>query len=120
MKSFSRREDGKKKKNDSTPVKSVSSDHTDDRRKRAELITARSKALKPLEQEIQRLEKTIADLEAAQGKDQQLLIVASQNNAVQEIQDLLKKTGEREKEIGLYYEKLSTLIDEYEKQKNRI
>lgn len=89
-------------------------DHSKDKRKRAEFITFRSKELKPLEQEIQSLEKTIMSLEKAQGIDRDHLITASD---AQKIQELLKQTAKREKQIALHYEKLASLSAEYEKKK---
>jgi ATP-binding cassette subfamily F protein 3 len=85
--------------------------------KRVEKIAAppaRPKNLKPLQQEITRLEKEIADLEAAQGKDQEQLIALSQKNESRAIQDLVKKTREREKAITTKYEELSSLIEKYD------
>jgi len=110
---------GWEEEGDNPLPKSGSSDRTEERRKRAERIADRAKVLKPLEQEMQRVEKAIVELEEAQGKDQQLLIAASESNAAQQIQDLLKKTGEREKEITRYYDKLAALSEEYEKQKKQ-
>lgn len=109
---------GWEEEGDDSSSKSLTATHRDkdDRKKRAEFTLARSKILKPLEQKIQRMEKKIADLEEAQGKDQQLLIEVSQNHQTQKIQELLKRTGDREKEITLCYEELSLLHEEYESQ----
>jgi ATP-binding cassette subfamily F protein 3 len=95
------------------------SDRNEDKRKRAEQIAARSKILKPLELEIERLEKAIMRLEKVQGEDQELLIAASQNNSP-DIAPLVRKIAERQKEIDLLYDKLAQTSAELEKNKNAL
>lgn len=101
----------------STPAPIVF-DQSEEKRKRAAFIGTRSKVLGPLEQKIQRLEKTIKELEEEQGREQELLIEASAHHETHKIKELLKKTGEREKTIALLYEEFFLLQEEYEEKKN--
>jgi ATP-binding cassette subfamily F protein 3 len=103
---------------ESPSVKSKpSGDYADDKRKRAESVAARSKALKPLEQEMQRVEAAIFALEKVQEEEQQQLIAASEASNTPSLQMLLKKSAERQKEIDSLYQKHAQLSTEYEKKK---
>jgi ATP-binding cassette subfamily F protein 3 len=89
-------------------------DQAEEKRKRAETISLRSKALKPIKDEMDRLEAVIITLEAAQKKDQELLEHGSSLN----MQELLMVIGKRAKEIEQLFEKLIELGETYEAKKN--
>lgn len=76
-----------------------------------------TKALKTLENEVFRLEKTLLEMEGEQSKDQLLLAEASAKGDRQKIQEIHKKTSAREKEIAEQYEKLIKLSEELDKKK---
>lgn len=77
--------------------------------KRKPVATLPTQSLNSLKQQIQRLEKSLFDLELEQEQEQQLLTQASVNNATQTIQALVKKIAERQEKIDLLYEQLSAL-----------
>jgi ATP-binding cassette, subfamily F, member 3 len=93
-------------------------DRADEKRKRAELVAQRSKALKPIKDEMNALETAIISLEEAQKKDQQLLEQITSQGAVQHMQELLITIGKRTKEIEQLFEKLLVLGDQYETKKS--
>jgi ATP-binding cassette subfamily F protein 3 len=92
-------------------------DYKEDKRKKADLVGMRSKVLKPLETEIQRLEKTIVTLEKDLEKEQHLLVQESQKGNTPKIQELLRTTGEKKKEIDKLFEKLTSVSEEFESKK---
>lgn len=89
-------------------------DRAEEKRKRAETISLRSKTLKPIKDEMDRLEAVIITLEAAQKKDQELLEHGTSHN----MQELLMTIGKRAKEIEQLFEKLLELGETYEAKKN--
>jgi ATP-binding cassette subfamily F protein 3 len=92
-------------------------DYKEDKRKKADLVGMRSKVLKPLETEIQRLEKAIVTLEKDLEKEQHLLVQESQKGNKPKIQELLRTTGEKKKEIDKLFEKLTSVSEEFESKK---
>jgi ATP-binding cassette subfamily F protein 3 len=87
-------------------------DRGEEKRRRAELVAARSKALRPLKEEMTRLEAAIIVLEEEQAADQSSL---EQHSAVgSPPQNLLIAIGKRAKEIELSFDKLMALGEEYE------
>ncbi|MBS0605128.1 MAG: ABC-F family ATP-binding cassette domain-containing protein [Verrucomicrobia bacterium] len=100
---------------ESAPSKKKSSlSEKEERKKRHEELMASRARIRPMENELRKLEKAISDLEALQMRENALLIQASQNNEADKIQDLLKSTGQREKEIQQHYEKFMKLGEELE------
>jgi len=88
--------------------------HREQKRKRAECVAQRSKQIRPLKREIQRLEETIISLEEEQEKEQQSLISASQKADNENVQMLLKMQGEREKKITILLEEYTSLSKDLE------
>ncbi|MBI2743920.1 MAG: ATP-binding cassette domain-containing protein [Chlamydiales bacterium] len=74
----------------------------------------RENAIRSLKKEIQRLEKELSDLEAEHAKEHLLASEASQRGETQKLQELLKKSGVREKEIARRYQKLIQLTEQLE------
>lgn len=87
-------------------------DRAEEKRRRAELVAARSKALRPLKDAMTRLETTIMALEEEQATDQRLLEQYSAEKAPP--QNLLIALGKRAKEIEASFDKLMALGEEYE------
>lgn len=85
------------------------------KQQRAELIAARSKALKPLDTEITRQETMIAKLEGEQTKSQELLLAASQQGKSKEIQELSIDIAFRSKEIDQLYLSLEDILQKRDK-----
>jgi ATP-binding cassette subfamily F protein 3 len=102
----------------SEKTKEKTIDRAEEKRKRAELIAMRSKALKPIKVEMQQIETTIITLEEAQKKDQLILERISENGVSENMQELLITIGKRAKEIELLFERLLELGDSYEAKKN--
>ena len=92
--------------------KEKTSDRGEEKRRRAELVAARSKALRPLKDAMTRLEATIMALEEEQAIDQRLLEQHSAEKAPP--QNLLIAIGKRAKEIEASFDKLMALGEEYE------
>lgn len=82
-----------------------------DRKERADLVQKRSAHLKPIQQQIQKVEEQIAHLEKEHLKDQQAYQKNPQNV------DLIKKMGVRQKEIDTHESKLYELYERLEKAK---
>lgn len=93
--------------------KSGFADRDDRKKKHEELMKARAR-IRPLENELTKVEKTIAEIEELQAKENRLLIEASHLNQTQKIQDLLKSIGQRDKELKSCYEKFMNLSQELE------
>ena len=96
--------------------KAKSSDRAEEKRKRAELVAARSKELRPLKEEIQRLETAIAALEEEQARDQHHLEILSPQEPG--FQAMLITIGKRGKEIEQLFEKYLKVGAEYETKKS--
>lgn len=90
---------------------------SEEKRKRAELIGLRSKALKPLKDEMQRLETLIIRLEEEQKKEQLALEQATSRENTQTLQRLLTTIGKRAKEIEQHFEQLLELGNAYEEKR---
>jgi ATP-binding cassette subfamily F protein 3 len=90
--------------------KEKTSDRAEEKRRRAELVAARSKALRPLKEEMARLEAAIITLEEKQAVDQSSLLSAERTPP----QELLIAIGKRAKEIEGTFDKLLALGEEYE------
>jgi ATP-binding cassette subfamily F protein 3 len=86
------------------PVAHVS--RSNDKRKRAEFVVERAQAMRPIQQEIKKLEHSIMVLEEIQKKDETLLFEAYEKEDAATIQTLSKKTGQQRKEIDTLFEKL--------------
>jgi ATP-binding cassette subfamily F protein 3 len=93
-------------------------DRAEEKRKRAERVAMRSKALKPIKDEMHQLETTIITLEEMQKKDQQFLERLSADGMSQNMQGMLITIGKRAKEIEQLFEKLLELGDRYEAKKS--
>ena len=93
-------------------------DRGEEKRKRAELVASRSKALKPIKDEMQQLEKSIIVLEEEQKRDQLLLEQTAESGASGTMQELLIGIGKRTKEIERLFERLLELGDQYEAKKS--
>lgn len=76
---------------------------------RADSIALRSKALKPLDQQIAESEKNITELEVQQTADQEKLLALSQEKKGQAIQELSIAIGTRQKRLDALYEALHAL-----------
>lgn len=99
---------GKKKNEDQRELK----------QQRAELIVARSKALKPIDQEIIHKEGLITELEVEQEKTNLLFMDVSQQGNGQAIQELAKAMAERKKSLDGLYDKLEKLMHKREELYN--
>ncbi len=83
----------------------------DDKKERAEKMSARSKLLKPLEQQIAACEEEIARLEEEQGK----LAGVLQESSGLPMQEALKSFAAQQKELDRLYRELETLIAAHDK-----
>jgi ATP-binding cassette subfamily F protein 3 len=93
--------------------KAVVSPRSDDRRKRAEHVAARSKILKPFREEITRLESSIMDLEAEEEKQRKLLEQGG------DVAVLCKNIGVLRKQINELFDRLMEVNDRHEEEKRR-
>jgi ATP-binding cassette subfamily F protein 3 len=100
---------------ESTATKNL--DRAVEKRKRAEIVASRAKALKPIKEEMTRLEKEIISLEEQQKKDHHLLETMTEQGTPLSMQDLLATIGRRGKEIERLFERLLELGDNYEAKK---
>lgn len=98
------------------PEKTTAS-YWDQKQKRAELISNRSRELKPLEKQIQNLEKQIMDLEAAMHKEQEALIEASMQGQSSRIQELSKQIALKTAQVEDLYRQLEQFSLQYEEKK---
>lgn len=97
-------------------AKVVSVDRAEEKRKRAEFVTQRANALRPLKSEINRLETTIMALEVEQKTDYDLLEKGSFDSG--DMEAIVKRVGKRAKEIESSCERLFELGEEYERKRN--
>jgi ATP-binding cassette, subfamily F, member 3 len=96
------------------PAKSDSS-YKDEKRERAEKIVMRSKALKPITQQIEKLEKQIITLESEVDRmNQELVQKVSQGEFAPE---LAKSVKEKQNSIDALFTALETSYEELEKAK---
>src|SRR5581483_7556736 len=87
----------------------------DDRKKKHEELMARRARIRPLENELRSIEKAIAEKEKLQGEERESLVNPSLDS--QHIQNLLKSTSRREKELQMDYEKYVKISEELESLK---
>ena len=99
--------------NPSNKIGQKSPDREERKRKHEELMAARAR-IKPLENELRKIEKTIAEMEQLQNAESFLLIDATEQGQAQKIQELLKSSGTREKEIEDLYAKFMKIGAELE------
>lgn len=84
---------------------------SNDRQEKAERIQSRSKEMKPIKDEMDRIEKQLADLESEQEKAQVKLIdITAKGNSAQ-IQDLSKQIASKKKAIDDLYSTLEDLME---------
>lgn len=88
-----------------------------EKRRRAEWVSARAKALKPIKDEMDELEKRIIALEEKQKKDQHILETLAEHEKPVQMQDLLITIGRQAKEIEQLFEKLLELGERYDAKK---
>ena len=84
------------------------------KRERHEELMAMRARIRPLENELRKLERLISDLEAVQSEEHARLLEASAAQEGPKIQSLLASTGKREKEIQAHYETFMRLSQELE------
>ncbi len=84
----------------------------DDRKKKHEELMEKRAKIRPLENEIRKIEKSILALEAEQSRDNQMLAEASQRSDIEEIQKLSIACAAREKELQKLYENFMELEKE--------
>lgn len=85
------------------------------KQQRAEIIAARSKALKPLDEEIARKEALIAKLEKEQQAVHIKLLELSQQGIGQGMQELSKASAAQEKALSNLYEELDKVMTKRDK-----
>lgn len=100
------------------PVQKPKTNERDERKKRHEELMENRARIRPLEIEISKIEKTIGALEKKQEEENKLMIAASEQGDTSKLQELLKSTGSREKELQLLYEKFMLLGEELQRIKN--
>lgn len=94
---------GKKKKN-----KPKAAQRDDRKMKHEEKMQKRSR-LRPIENEMRLIEKTLVDLEEKQKQENLYLITITQTGNSEKIQQLMKEIGAREKELEQLYAKYMDL-----------
>ena len=98
------------------PLKKKKTDGKDSKKKRADLINERSRILKPLQSEIERIEAALLKLENEQKIDEQKLINIVSSGKNKEVEELSKNIGKRQKEIDDLYHQLEKNLLVYEQQ----
>lgn len=83
---------------------------------KAEMIQEKSKVLKPVEQEIKKLEKNIELLEFEKKQNYELLIKASMDGDTKTIIDLSKKNCHIDQQIESHFEKLENFTNKFEEE----
>jgi ATP-binding cassette subfamily F protein 3 len=91
-----------------------SSDRKALRKEKALIIQEKSEVLRPLEAEISRLERRIADLEAELSENNLLLVEASTAGDGERISFYAKRNTEIEAELEELYDHLTTVTEEFE------
>lgn len=94
-------------------IKPKASERDERKKKHEELMAVRAR-IKPLENELRKIEKKISELEELQKGDDFLLIDASNQGQTQKLQELTKSTRSREIEIQGLYEKFMKIGAELE------
>jgi len=111
-----------------TPSQSLNSNDSDQsgkagkkelRKLRSEIVTRKSKELKPLEETIKKTENRIEKLETELTSFHAEMQKASENQNVEKIRDLSISISSHEKEIEALFDKLAEYTDQYD-EKNRI
>lgn len=98
---------------DAKPKKIIATSQ-DSKQQRAELINARSKAVKPLDQQISKFEERITQLEKEQEALQAQLLEATNSRNSQEIQNISKALSEKGRAIEKAYEQLDEVLQKRE------
>lgn len=88
----------------------------DSRRKKAEIINARSRALNPIQKRIEEIEQTIISLEKRIERDTKNLLIASENGDWQQCQNLSASIKRDKEDIERLFDELASLTEEYEKK----
>ena len=94
--------------------KNAGSGSKEERRKKHEELMAARARIRPLENEARRLERTIAEMEALQKKENASLINATAAQDSPQIQDLLRAIGKRERDLQELYQKFMQIDVELE------
>ncbi len=89
----------------------------DNRKQRADIIAQKSKALKPIETQMNKLENEITRLESELAQTNSDFEQATFTSDGAKIRDLGTRIAELEKQIEPLYEQLSVLSDEYDEKK---
>lgn len=95
---------------DGARIKKKQGSQKEQKQQRAELLAARSKAVKPLDLEIERNEAQIQKLEKEQNDANQLLLKASVKGDSKTIQELAKFLAVNQKSLDDLYNKLEKLL----------
>jgi ATP-binding cassette subfamily F protein 3 len=85
------------------------------KRRKAELINERSRAVKPVEAEMKALEAAIKSREDEMHRNMELLVEASSNGEGEKIAALAKRNHVLKPETAQLYDKLLSITDQYEK-----
>ncbi len=85
------------------------------RQKKSEIITQKSRRIKPIKQKIDSLENAIEKNELLIGKINEEFLEASNNQDGQKIQSLAKKLAKLENLNEILFDDLETQMDEFEK-----
>jgi ATP-binding cassette subfamily F protein 3 len=93
-------------------------DRSEERRRRADLVTQRAKVLRPIKEQMDRLEASIMALEEEQQHDQHQLDAALATTGAPAMQELFMRLGKRSKEIDRLFEELMALGRLYEAKKS--
>lgn len=86
------------------------------RRKKAEIINARSRTLNPIQQRIARIEETIVSLEDKIREDTGQLIVSSQNGGWQQCHSLSESLKKNKEEIDRLFDELAALTERFQEK----
>ncbi|MCP5007068.1 MAG: ABC-F family ATP-binding cassette domain-containing protein [Planctomycetes bacterium] len=102
-------------KTEDKPQKTIN--QKDVRKARAALFTKRSKTLTPYKKKIEKIEKTIHELEQQLNDDTESLIKASYGKDVDTITALTKSVKTTKNDIDTLYEELEEITEKYEQEK---
>jgi ATP-binding cassette subfamily F protein 3 len=87
------------------------------RKLRSEIVAEKSKALRPIEQKMNTLEKTIENTEADIARMTREIVEASQSRESGKIVELSKSLHQSRRDLDAYFEDLEPLLQEYEFQR---
>ncbi len=106
-------------KKDKKPTKSSKFSRKELKKKRSDIITARGRLLKPLKKIIEESESSIIELEESVEKNNELLIKASNENDMGEIQTLSKTIANDSTEIERLFDILEQAQEEHDEIHDR-